>query len=105
MAFLAKYSPRPGTVSFNMKDDVKMDEKKRRENFLNDILRKTALENNKKYLNKTVDILVEKKNIGRTRTFKLVKFQDNKDLIGQIVKVKITKALAWILEGEIKNNY
>ncbi len=103
MAFLAKYSPRPGTVSFKMKDDVLQDEKKRRENFLNNILRKTALKNNNKYLGKNVEILVEKKNIGRTRTFKLVKFNFDKDLIGQIVKVKITKALAWILEGEIKN--
>lgn len=101
MAFLAKYSPRPGTISFKMKDDILQDEKKRRENFLNDILRKTALKNNKKYLGKTCEILVEKKDIGRTRTFKLVKFNSNKNLIGQIVKVKITKALAWILDGEI----
>ncbi|MFA6296023.1 MAG: tRNA (N6-isopentenyl adenosine(37)-C2)-methylthiotransferase MiaB [Patescibacteria group bacterium] len=103
MAFLAKYSPRPGTISFKMKDNVLMTEKKRRENYLNDILRKTALNNNKKYLGKTVDILVEKKNLGRTKTFKLVKFESDKDLIGQIVKAKITKSLAWILEGEIKN--
>jgi len=101
MAFLAKYSPRPGTISFKMNDDVLQDEKKRRENFLNNILRKTALKNNKKYLGKTCEILVEKKDIGRTKTFKLVKFNSDRNLIGKIVKVKITKAMAWILEGEL----
>ncbi len=30
-AFLNKYSPRPGTASFNLKDNISLDEKKRRE--------------------------------------------------------------------------
>jgi len=40
IAYLAKYSPRPGTVSYKMPDDVPLVEKKRREKVLREILKK-----------------------------------------------------------------
>jgi tRNA-2-methylthio-N6-dimethylallyladenosine synthase len=40
LAYIAKYSPRPGTVAFQMKDDVPLTEKKRREKILREILKK-----------------------------------------------------------------
>ncbi|KKS66346.1 MAG: (Dimethylallyl)adenosine tRNA methylthiotransferase MiaB, partial [Parcubacteria group bacterium GW2011_GWC2_42_6] len=50
MAYLARYSPRARTAAACLKDDISPAEKKRRENILNDILAKTALINNKKYI-------------------------------------------------------
>ena len=38
-AYIAKYSPRPGTAAFQMKDNVPLEEKKRREKILRDILK------------------------------------------------------------------
>jgi len=115
MAYIAQYSPRPGTVAAKMKDDVPKQEKKRREKELTKILEKTALKNNKKYLNKIVDILIEKESkdylFGRTRTFKLVQFKGPKSLIGKpstlgkvlgkFVKVKITSVTPWAMKGKI----
>ncbi|MHB8904353.1 MAG: tRNA (N6-isopentenyl adenosine(37)-C2)-methylthiotransferase MiaB, partial [Patescibacteria group bacterium] len=43
MAYISKYSPRPGTVSSKMKDNVSPAEKKRREKVLTLLLRETAL--------------------------------------------------------------
>ena len=77
MAYLNKYSPRAGTASAKLADDVSWEEKKNRENILNKVLRETALENNKKYVGKIIDVLIEKADdkfvYGKTRSFKNVK--------------------------------
>ena len=39
-AYIAKYSPRPGTAAFKLKDNVPVEEKKRRYKVLNDLLQK-----------------------------------------------------------------
>lgn len=39
-AFIAKYSPRPGTLAFKMQDNVSLKEKQKRWKILNDLLRK-----------------------------------------------------------------
>ena len=81
-----------------------------RKEILNNILKKTALENNKKYIGKTIDVLVEKEKngflIGKSWHYKTVKFpfiqaKSKKNLIGKFVKVKITDALPWGLKGKI----
>lgn len=104
MAYIAKYSPRPQTAAARLKDDITQKEKKERWQYLTDILRETALENNKKLLHKTVTILAENGNFGRTNTFKDVKFRGNKKLIGKFVKIKIMEAKPWGLRGEIISN-
>ena len=38
IAYIAKYSPRPGTAAFQMKDNVPLEEKKRREKCLRNLL-------------------------------------------------------------------
>jgi len=131
MVFFGLFSPRPGTKAFEMKGDASQKEKMRREKILNEILKKTALGNNKKYIGKTMEVLIEtchsrmtgeNKNLnkktshlvedsasikfiyfGKTRTMKNVRIEsDRKNLVGKIVKVKITKANIWNLEAEIK---
>lgn len=105
MAYIAQYSPRTGTVSFNMRDNVKKEEKIRRDKELNKILEKTALKNNKNYIDRTVDVLVENEKkgylLGRTRTFKLVRFKGSKKLLGNFVKIKIFSVTPWAMEGVV----
>lgn len=110
MAYLAVYSPRPGTAAFKLKDNISSTEKEKRKNVLNDILKKTALENNKKMLGLIVEVLVDKvKNgvaFGKTRNFKRIKITTkkkgiDKKMIGSFVSAKIIKANIWNLEGEI----
>jgi len=104
MAYIAKYSPRPHTKSSKLKNDVSKKEKKSRWIALTKILEKTALENNKKYIGKEVEVLIDeyKKEflLGKTRTYKTVKIPAvNKNLVGKIINVKITDALSWGLKG------
>ncbi len=122
MAYIAQYSPRPGTAAYKLKDDVPKKEKKRREKILTEILKKTALENNRKYIGKEVEVLAEESNkkkairdkkslllitdrllllFGHTRTFKPVQFYGPENLISKFVKVKITNCTPWGLEGEL----
>ncbi len=111
MAYLNKYSPRAGAASAKLDDDVSWEEKKRRENILNKVLRKTALENNQKYIGEIIEVLIEKIDnnfiYGKTRSFKNVKigssikYQVLSIKQGQFAKIKITQAGAWGLEGEV----
>lgn len=104
MAYISQYSPRPGTAAVKFKDDVSKEEKTRRDKVLNDVLAKTALENNRKYLQTITDVLAEKEKkgfyLGKTRTYKTVKFPKTKEgLIGEFVKVKINEVGAWGMKG------
>jgi len=107
MAYLAEYSPRPDTAAAEFfKDDVPKKEKTRRKKFLNEILKQSALANNKKLVGKKVRALVEKynnknqENIGKTETFKNIRFPGS-NLVGKFVSLTITKADAWGLTGKI----
>ncbi len=106
MVFFGQFSPRPGTVAWEFPDKTAKSEKVRREKYLNDILKKTTYANNKNYVDKVIDILVEKEKAGfyygKTRTAKNVKLPigKNKHLIGKFVKIKIIKANIWNLEGK-----
>lgn len=112
MVYISQYSPRPGTVSARLEDNVSKEIKRQREVELNDILRKTALDNNRKYLGKTIKVLTDevKKNkdgsfevSGKSADFKTVKFiTADQVLIGQFVLVKITKIREFAIYGEFK---
>lgn len=105
MAYIAQYSPRPGTAAAKFKDDVPKEEKKKRERVLTDVLRRSALENNRKLIGQIVDVLVESCEdgacLGKTRTFKTVKFEGDSNKLGEFVKIKIDEAGAWGLKGKI----
>lgn len=109
MAYIARYSPRPLTSAWSLGDPVPEAEKIKREKVLNEILKKSALENNNFYLNKTIPVLIDhydyKKRclFSKSRAYKTVKINSDQDrLVGQAVSVKITKAEPWGLSGEIK---
>lgn len=112
LAYIAQYSPRPGTVSSRMEDNVTKEEKKRREEVLNDILKKTALENNKKYLGASIRVLIEGINkrgkyYGKTSTYQTVLVKTatkaTRKLVGQFALVKINDILPFALEGDLIN--
>jgi len=111
MAYIARYSPRPGTAAADLIDSIPNKEKKKREKFLTKILKQTAQENNKKYIAKEIKVLSQRQKsrdheefiIGKSRKYKTVKFKGEKNLIGKFVKVKITNTNPWGLKGRIKN--
>ena len=104
MAYIAQYSSRPGTTAIKMKDSVPQKEKKKREQILTEILKKTALEKNKKYIGKTIKVLpVEWKKkflFGKSFHHKTVKIRSSKKVLGKFIKVKIIDALPWGLLGK-----
>lgn len=107
-AFTFIYSPREGTPAAKMQDNVPMEVKKERLQRLNTLVNEYGVNKNKRYIGQIVEVLVEgesKNNpevlAGYTRTNKLVNFVASKSLIGQLVKVKITEAKTWSLNGEL----
>jgi len=105
---VAMYSPRPGTVSAKiMPDDVPAEEKKRRLQAVNDTQELILAEINAKLLGRTLEVLVEEKQKGRwrgrTRTNKLVFFEDDsgKDWKGQLAELEITWTGPWSLRGSL----
>ena len=107
MAYIAEYSPRPGTKAEKLKDDIPRPEKEKRRKILNEILKKTALSNNKKFVGQILEALPEYAKsdflFGKTKNYKTVKFKGPDTLIGKFVKIKITNALPWGLKGKLQN--
>lgn len=107
LAYTFIYSKREGTPASSMPDSVSSAEKKERLQTLNELINKYAKENNLKYQDKVVDVLIEDHSdkfdnlMGYTDTMKLVNIKGDKKYIGKIVKVKITDVKTWSLDGEI----
>ena len=106
MAYINKYSPRAGTVSARMADNVTKAEKKRREFELNKVLSQIALANNKKLLGRQIRVLIDGRAkdgqlIGKDFGYRSVKVASNKNLIGHFVDILVTKANNFGLEGEL----
>jgi tRNA-2-methylthio-N6-dimethylallyladenosine synthase len=107
-AYTFIYSPREGTPAAQMQDNVPLEVKKQRLQRLNDVVNELSAEAMKKHLGQVVDVLVEgesKNNpdvlAGYTSKNKLVNFKGPKTAIGKIVKVKISDAKTWSLNGEM----
>lgn len=100
---VAAYSPRPGTAAYRLKDDVPPEEKKRRLKLVEELQEGIAYEINAKLVGREVEILVEGRRkgrwFGRTRTNKLVFFEDPGNWTGQMVIVRVEEAGPWSLRG------
>ena len=106
--FMFIYSRRVGTPADKMENQVPEEVKHERFDRLKKLADSKVEGNNKKYLNTVQKILVEgtsktNENVltGRTDTNKVVNFEGKKELIGQVIDVKIIKDHIWYLEGEI----
>lgn len=102
----AAYSPRPHTPSASWSDQVPEEEKYERLRLLNTVVSEVSHRRNKRYLGKTVEVLVEgpsQRNadrlVGRTRTNKVVHFEGPVELTGELVNVQIEAANPWALRG------
>ncbi|MCC6803000.1 MAG: tRNA (N6-isopentenyl adenosine(37)-C2)-methylthiotransferase MiaB [Anaerolineae bacterium] len=103
---LARYSPRPNTVSDRrMVDDVPEDEKKRRLEALDELQARVVAEINSRWLGQTVPVLVEDEHKGkwrgRTPHDKIVFFEDGADWRGRVVDVEITWTGPWSMQGRL----
>ncbi len=105
-AYTFIFSKRMGTAAALMPDNTPLEEKEERLRRLNEVVNKYSLINNQKLLNQEVEVLVTEESekgrnkvCGYTDTFKLVNIEGSKDLIGKIVKVKITEAKSFSLDG------
>ncbi|MFC1964642.1 TRAM domain-containing protein, partial [Chloroflexota bacterium] len=101
---VAAYSPREGTMAASeFEDNIPTSEKRERLNKIEQLQERIAAEINALLSGKTVEILVEGKAKdkwqGRTRTGKLVFFNDNTNCLGQLVQVRIDKTSPWSLQG------
>ena len=107
-AYTFIYSPRVGTPAAKLyeQDKTPLEEKEQRLYKLNELINHYSLLSNQKMLNQEYDVLTEglstKEGMvwGYTETNKLVNFKGNESLVGKIVKVKITDAKSFSLDGE-----
>ncbi len=103
---VAPYSPRPGTAAAHLEDDVSPKEKDRRRRLIEELQQQIASEINECLLDSTTELLVEEKRAGkwkgRTRTHKLVFFEDEGDWRGKLAQVEITWAGPWSMQGKLK---
>ena len=116
--FVFKYSPRPGTKAIEKLDDnVDAKTKKQRNIELLDVQNQISEKYNKRFLGKTVEVLVEGPSkkphlnatendnnpqlVGRTATDYIVVFNGPEKLAGQFAKVNITKTSPLTLFGQL----
>lgn len=106
-AFTFIYSPRPGTPAAKMEDPIDMQTKKDRLQRLNKVWNEYALEKNKAYENKVVQVLVDGRSKKDENTFsgytpenKLVNFTGENIQTGDLVDVLITKGKTFSLDGK-----
>ena len=107
LAYTFIYSPREGTPAAKIEDNISLKEKEERLQRLNALVNKYARENNEKYQDKIVSVLIEGysdkggKLMGYTDTMKLVNVVGDSSNIGSIVPVRITEVKTWSMEGEV----
>ncbi len=103
---LAAYSVRAGTPAAAWLDDVSPEEKERRRLLLEETQTAISTEINAALLGQTVEVLVDGRQKGRwrgrTRTNKLVFFDDPSDWLGRMAQVAITWTGPWSLIGEVQ---
>ncbi|MFK8011733.1 MAG: tRNA (N6-isopentenyl adenosine(37)-C2)-methylthiotransferase MiaB [Marinicellaceae bacterium] len=102
------YSKRPGTPAANIEDEIPMSVKKQRLQRLQDTINGFAAEVSQNMVGSIQKVLVEgtsKKDVNqlaaRTENNRIVNFDGNPRLIGQLIDVKITEAYRNSLKGKI----
>jgi tRNA-2-methylthio-N6-dimethylallyladenosine synthase len=118
-SFIFKYSPRPGTKGYELyADDVPEEVKRRRNNELLALQNAISEEDNRPFLGRTVEVLVEGPSkvarkhednhgdgpvqlTGRTMCDRIVVFDGNPRQIGQILPISLYDANAFTLFGSV----
>ncbi len=102
---LARYSPRPGTVSARRyADDVPDAEKRHRFQLIEALQKEISIKKLRPYFGTVQNVLVEDFHKGswrgRNPQGRLIFFQDPRELKGQVVEVKINHVGTWSMSGE-----
>ncbi|MCQ2794933.1 MAG: tRNA (N6-isopentenyl adenosine(37)-C2)-methylthiotransferase MiaB [Bacilli bacterium] len=107
-AFTFIYSKRSGTPAAKMVDKISNQTKVKRFKELTSLLNQIIEKNNKKYLNKTYEVLVDsvsknnpKALTGRMHNNKMINFNGSQKYVGKLVKVKVTSTHIHYLIGEM----
>lgn len=108
-AFIFKYSPRPGTRSAALKDDVPTEEKERRDQVLLADQDVRSRERNVRMMGRTVEVLAEGPSLrnaarwsGRDSGNRIVIFEPRATTQrGELVNVRITRTEAQTIYGEL----
>jgi len=105
--FSFKYSEREGTVAVGLPGKVPEEEKARRLTILQGLQDRHALERNRSWEGREVEVLVEgpskgdpREMTGRTRGNKIVNFPGRGEMKGRLVKTRIVRAFLHSLRGE-----
>ncbi|MCF7849644.1 MAG: tRNA (N6-isopentenyl adenosine(37)-C2)-methylthiotransferase MiaB [Kiritimatiellales bacterium] len=109
VAHIAKYSPRPRTLSARQDDDVPPEEKERRRVLLDELARSILTEKNKKLEGETVTVLVEgfQQKTGRWRgrtaqgNLVFAEAAGTEDLAGRLLPVRISWAGPYSMIGDV----
>ena len=108
MAYIFKYSVRPGTTAEPEGDPISKEIKEERNQILLDILGRSSLARNESLVGTTQEVLLEGKAkrgenmfIGRTRGYRKVIVPASERLVGELVDVRITDATVSSLNGEL----
>ena len=108
MAYIFKYSVRPGTTAEPDGDPISKETKEERNQVLLDILGRSSLARNQSLVGTTQEVLLEGKAkrgdnmfIGRTRGYRKVIVPASERLVGELVDVRITDATVSSLNGEL----
>ena len=103
------YSARPGTPASVKKDKTNEEIKKKRLNYLQNILTNHQNEFNQMTLDKEVEVLItdfgkkEDQYVGRTPHLQPVHVYSSKNLIGKILNIKIERLTSFSFHGKILN--
>jgi len=108
MAYIFKYSPRPETPAFAMPDDVAPAEKTLRFMELERAQKRSQDKRLQRYINKVLKVLPETVSsrsysglTGHSTCHKIINFEGSKEMLGQIVDVRITEIKTNSLFGEV----
>jgi len=118
MLFSLKYSPRPGTASFKLRDDVSAQTKKDRQRKLDKVWKKIAQKKNQRFIGKKITILIDRiketkdghgkitchvqgKSFENKDVVGELKIEKRKDLVGKWAAVRITDVTPLALRGKL----
>jgi len=106
-AYIFKYSARPGTPAYDMDDDVSPETKTRRFLDLQEQQRAIQKKRLSRYVGRVLKVLVEKPAArfdnqvsGHSTCHKVVNFEGPRDLIGQIVDIRVSEVKSNSLFGQ-----
>lgn len=106
----AAYSPRENTVAARWTDKFISEEVKKERLFrLNEKNKSACLKSNKKFIGRTIEVLVESEKTAHGKTVltaraennKIVHFEGEKDFVGEFKDVLITGASTWCVKGKL----